>query len=1094
MPPEPAKSVARSRILKKAIGWLMVLSALAVLGWFAFIFTGKALCHIAIGQMADLTNTRISTAKIDFRPDGSVLIRDLAVSPYRKADPDQTILMAEQVFARFDRGSLFTLKPRLRRIDVNDFTFNAQYNLDTGRWNLSALKLTRPKGKLRTMPVVRLQRGTLQYSKTAGGRSKVVASVPLAATLGPDRQIPDAYSFDIKTATQASGHGQSRLTGRWRSGSLTVAGGIASADVPALEMAWTIDVIAAELKYDPNDDYRLDLRIKRLKSRTSPPLERFVEIGPALLVRSTPFRALRTFFSRYRPHGAVDIRLEATGNFKTLADSTISGYVDCNDVSIHYEKFPYTVEHIKGRVDFTDEAVTLKNLSGKHGDVRLFFNGWTCGFAPDWEYDIRITSPSMPFDADLYQALSDRQKRFWSAYSPRGRAALDYHIARNSAGQRTKRLDLDLQNVDATYRGFVYPLRNLTGRLRIESDTLSISNVASEYDGRRIVLNGSVKAAGTSQSGYDLSVEVQDIPLDATLEAALPDRQKDLFSQFSPTGTASGRIRISKAPSERASFEADLSFNGGTLRSEQLPLPVTDITATAVFAPERISIKSFSGRYAGKEVSMAGKVWPDANDRPARYDLLLKFTDATLDEDLFALVPQAATKTVADFKPRGNIDLTAHLKKLGADGRTSYNIELDCRGNSVVLPHFGYPLQDVTGKVVITPDSIELKDINAVPGDAVLVRVDTACVKMNGNITLLDNAFGGAMLDVAANDIFLDRWIGSGLPAGMRPLYDKLLSPSRFDADFKNLRIRLNEEADMLVELNGLLRLENCSFKVSGATTRIDAPMNVTGLYKIRGGFETCSVFLDHGTLEVLGKTFHDLTGHIDYDKGRRAWTSRDIRARCYGGELVGSLELLQPEGAPPEYVLQTGFHGVDLKRFLSATRLKSNAGDDHTAGKMAGTLGIAAQLGDSSTRVGACKLSIIEMQVGRVSPLAKLLQVLRFKKPTEFAFERMLVDSYIRRNDLVVHKLDLSGQSVAFYGSGSMDLTTREVALELIARGRRAASQDPSVLGSLAEGLGQGLVKIEVSGDFYDPQVKTRPLPFIKGTLEILGKPIEPR
>ena len=131
-------------------------------------------------------------------------------------------------------------------------------------------------------------------------------------------------------------------------------------------------------------------------------------------------------------------------------------------------------------------------------------------------------------------------------------------------------------------------------------------------------------------------------------------------------------------------------------------------------------------------------------------------------------------------------------------------------------------------------------------------------------------------------------------------------------------------------------------------------------------------------------------------------------------------------------------------------------------------------------------------MQVGQLSLPAKLLQVLKLTESKDFAFDQMFVDSYIRRNDLLIKKLDLSGQSVAFYGSGRMNLKTRNVDLVLTARGRRLATADPSILQSLSEGLGQAVVRMEVTGDFYDPKVTTKTLPLIGKTLQILGtKPV---
>jgi hypothetical protein len=131
-------------------------------------------------------------------------------------------------------------------------------------------------------------------------------------------------------------------------------------------------------------------------------------------------------------------------------------------------------------------------------------------------------------------------------------------------------------------------------------------------------------------------------------------------------------------------------------------------------------------------------------------------------------------------------------------------------------------------------------------------------------------------------------------------------------------------------------------------------------------------------------------------------------------------------------------------------------------------------------------------MEVGRLSPISKILLVLNLNEPTDYAFERMLVDSYIRGDVIEFEKFDLSGKSVAFTGSGNLDLKSHEVDLELTARGKRLAGTEPGILESLTEGLGRGVVRMDVKGDIYDPDVTTTTLPVLEATLGILGMPDE--
>ena len=156
----------------------------------------------------------------------------------------------------------------------------------------------------------------------------------------------------------------------------------------------------------------------------------------------------------------------------------------------------------------------------------------------------------------------------------------------------------------------------------------------------------------------------------------------------------------------------------------------------------------------------------------------------------------------------------------------------------------------------------------------------------------------------------------------------------------------------------------------------------------------------------------------------------------------------------------------------------------------MNASLSLGGRIGDAASRRGACRVDITNMQVGKVSPLSNLLSVLSLSEPTDYTFERMLIDSYIRPGTLLIRNLDMSGRNVAFTGSGTMTLPGGELNLMLTARGQRLAAAEPSVLQALTEGLGGAVVRMEVTGKAGDPHVETKTLPVIEDSLRILGTP----
>ncbi len=970
--------------------------------WLLSILTGRILCKIALDQIAELTNTEITTESVDFNTNGSVFIRGLVIKPKQQKNYDDTILKAKTVYARFGIGSLLLLNPRLKKISVKDFVFDAQHDLDTGRWNISKFGLKSPKAVVGKIPAIRLKRGTLQYSKVSYGQVKAVAAVPINAEFNPARKTRKSYSFNITTADRA-GRGKSVLTGFCEPGRVKITGGISSADIPAFEKAWTINALDADLNYDRNNAYSLKLKIEYLHSRNYPAGDTFVADRKALSGKPGLFAALQRFFNRYSPSGTVAIDLLVRGSLEQLSESTLTGKILCKDISICDRRFPYPVKQLTGQIDLTEKGAVLNNLCGRHGDTKIIYNGWSQDFGQNWKYQIQITSSNMTLDNDLYSALSTKQKKFWSAFSPSGLVAIDYKRGRRSQTDKEVILAVNLLGVEAAYRRFSYPLKNLSGKLLFTRDSITVSDVTSQANDRKIIINGKVTAYKTERPIYKISVKAKDIPLDSTLARSLPDKESDFYNQLNMTGLADADIKIftPEQNSGRTSFIADVSLKKTSLKANDFPIAVSNVSAKTVITPDAIQIEDFTGRYNQALVSLTGRIWPADKAQKSRYNLSLNAEHAQLNDELISLLPQRLKNIVSELQPEGEINLTVNMNKTGGEDLPDYKITMDCCGNSVNFEPFTYPIKGITGRLTISKNAVTLENITATVTDNTLIMSNISTLKVNGQIMLVDDNLNGGQPELSSGYI-------------------------TFNAD----------------------------------------------------------------NLNIKGKLLTDLTADTYYDPNGQSWKAKNLTADCYDGRLIGKFELKRSTDAALEYLLQLGFDNIDLKQFLENTNSKESSGNNTTSGKMNGVLSLAGRTSESLPNIGRCRLLITDMQVGKLSPLAKLLYVLKMTKPKDFAFEQMLIDSYIKHNRLFLEQLDLSGKAVAFNGSGWVNLQNRNADLVLFARGRRLATSEPSILQSLTEGLGHAVVKMKVAGDVYDPKVTTTPLPVIDEAVKILGAP----
>ena len=816
--------------------------------WLAFILIGRALRRIAFGQIAELTNTKIEAGSVDFSLKGSVFIEKLVVRPYEKHSYDDTILRAKTVYARFGLASLLLLRPRLKEIDLNDVLVNAQYDLDTQQWNIPALKFRTPKTGSGKMPLVRIVKGTLQYSKVSGEQVKPIAAVPIDARFGPAGKTPDSYNFRITTAKITRGLGESTLVGVWKPGEVTIAGGISSTDIPAFEKAWSIYALAAVLGYDQDNNFLLTLRIDDLVNEQKPADGASAFDGPLFLKKSRTFTALQEFLNQYQPTGRFDIDLEASGNLKRLRESTIKGRVYCEDITICSRKFPYLTENLVGPIDFTENSATIKELRGRHKDVELVVNGSFGDFGPNLKSTIRITSQNMALDKDLYDALDPTQKQLWTDFTPNGFAAINYTFSQSPQAGKMYALSVELLKAEAKYTQFPYPLKNLTGRLLFDHNSIDVRDLVSRVDERKIAISGEVTDANTDEPEYNLLIKVNNIPLDSTLAEALPRPQRNLYNQLQPDGFADGRINVyaQQQHAGHAAFTANLNFKNAFLRIEKPPVAISDISATAVFTPDLIRIEDFTGWYDKTLISLTGRVWPGTETEQLTYCLSLSAGQAEPNDYLIAALPPAAQNIVAKLQPEGKVNFNAHLNKTDRDDCPDYDVVIECLGNrvgyhlaeasqegaTVDSKWFPYPLRNITGSLTITKDSVTLTDITATVADNVQLTPEASTIKINGRMALADDAFTGGLFTVYANDIFFDERLRIALPEDVQLFYKKLSPTGRFDLDFESIRIFNAADGQKYLDLAGVVKFEDCNLDTSPGVADLDAVLKIEGLYK----------------------------------------------------------------------------------------------------------------------------------------------------------------------------------------------------------------------------------------------------------------------
>jgi hypothetical protein len=983
---------------KKAIRWFLEFMAFGISIWLAFAIGSRLLPQIAINQLSDLTNTRIDVKSIEFRFDGSVFINDLVIKPKNPADYDNSILKAGTVRVHFRLRSLLMLSPKVKEVFVDDFTLRIQYDSNSDEWNLSGMKVQLPGGKIGRLPLVWLENGTIEYSKVIDGYVRVIASSPVSAGFRPAKKIVGGYSFDISSAGKQD-LSKSAIFGNWKPGKIELGGRISSNDVPGFERTWTVRAIDANLNYEPNGLYMLTAKVKGFTSPASETRNLFAFDTKSVADKAPFINALQMFFSQYNPSGVIDIDLQASGDLKRLNESKIGGKVTCNDVVLCDRNFPYPVEHLRGEVELTETSVKFSNIAARHGAVELAFDGWVKDFGADYKYNLQIISNNMLLDNDLYNAINREEQKFWKEFSPSGLAATNYSRSKLPDGDKSV-LTVQLLDVQGKYAGLGYPLKNMTGRMIFTDGNMIIDGVTSEWGQRKITINGKVGLEYAGHPLYDIVAKCENMPLDATLEEALPAAQKEFYDQFESHGLFD--MTISVASTDKGDmFTAEVFPKNSSLKAKALPIPIDDVTGKVVFTPEAIDINGIEGHYKGGTVKFSGKAWLAADQKEPGYCLSMRAVKVGLGEDLTDMLPGSLGKVMGQLRVGGEVNLMADISK-NADGNCGNNqFVIECSGNTMDCNLLPESLRDITGSIAVTQSNITIDSITTRATHIVRGLPVESMMRLAGSMSLSE-----------ANGPADDIHVTGG------------------EINFSGQNIRFKKKS----------------------IAKIDTIMS--------------------------------------YDAEARQWRSRYFVADYYDGKMTGKLQLTKSDKGGLDYLLETSVDRADLKKFLSDTDKEVRPDEHYSTGSINGSLNITGSLDGDNIHLGRCRVKITDMQVGKLSPIAKLLVVLNLTEPSDYAFDQMTIDAYIQNNKMFIRQVDLSGKAVALSGSGWFDLKTDDIKMTLTARSPRLASVSPSVLQSLTEGLSRAVVRVDVKGKISDPQITTMPLPVIKETLEIFGTP----
>ncbi|HPP53621.1 MAG TPA: hypothetical protein PK777_11770, partial [Thermoguttaceae bacterium] len=377
------------------------------------------------------------------------------------------------------------------------------------------------------------------------------------------------------------------------------------------------------------------------------------------------YASLGRHWDLYRPSGQADIYLMLDYDGQHWFPEAT---VDCTDVSVLYAKFPYRLDHGRGRLELRNDMLWVQlSAFSENQPVRIGAeilhpltqpSGW-----------VEIQGRGLPIDQKFFDALSEPTRKFLTPLRPQGVLDVVYRWRRERPDAEAHRqILLQVSRGAVCYDRFPYPIRNLRGSLefldgRWEFWGLTGSNGSAQIRGygHLIPIEGSpsqeqkpLEAAprenaldpiasfqplrrslpsqpspGLFQSIFGpqenllppmelyLNLTAEKVPLDEELRDALPPAAQRLWNQLRPMGQVNLqeleiRYRTGQ-PAAQVRFTAQPIVERSSIEPAAFPYRLEKLQGTIFFAQDQVFWRDFRAEHGQVRIAadVFGRFQPD---------------------------------------------------------------------------------------------------------------------------------------------------------------------------------------------------------------------------------------------------------------------------------------------------------------------------------------------------------------------------------------------------------------------------------------------------------------------------------------------------
>ncbi|RKY06673.1 MAG: hypothetical protein DRP56_06990 [Planctomycetota bacterium] len=182
--------------------------------------------------------------------------------------------------------------------------------------------------------------------------------------------------------------------------------------------------------------------------------------------------------------------------------------------------------------------------------------------------------------------------------------------------------------------------------------------------------------------------------------------------RFHPAGAGELDISITAELDNLSQTRLDgvIVCNDISIRDKHFPYRIEKMQGDIEFAGRTIRLKQIQARHGDVHLQLDGRV--NSSGLQTAIDFRVTSEAMRFDEDLYQSLSDPVKEVWRDFMPEGSAEIDYHYWKT-PDGTEGKELSLALKNMSASYRHFPYPLKNLTGKVVLRPKHLRIKDVLA---------------------------------------------------------------------------------------------------------------------------------------------------------------------------------------------------------------------------------------------------------------------------------------------------------------------------------------------------------------------------------------------